>query len=183
VSDDLWRDEEGVLGRLTTALSGALMERDIWQANCAAALKERDAYAAMVDQAKATIALTNATVTFLRKERDAAQAALKAAESLLQLAAGTQSELTRERDEARADLAIEKEDRHEQFLIWQEANADLDRLRAALEPTAENLDAYAVATSGNVIEQQDWEIQARNEARRLKRITDLLAAIRKKAGI
>jgi uncharacterized coiled-coil DUF342 family protein len=96
----------------------------------------------------------------------------------------------KERDEARAQLADTlrerdnaRQERDEYDDRVHFLSAERDRLRAALEPTAENLDAYAVATSGNVIEPQDWEIQARNEAKRLKRITDLLTAIRARAGL
>jgi hypothetical protein len=57
------------------------------------------------------------------------------------------------------------------------------RLRAAIAPTEENVGHYEVVTSGDVTEPQDWQIQARNQARRRKRIADVLAAIAARAGV
>lgn len=60
--------------------------------------------------------------------------------------------------------------------------AEVARLRAAIEPTADNVRAYEMAGFAGDITPQDLEIQARIYARNAGKVEDVLAAIRARAG-
>lgn len=99
------------------------------------------------------------------------------------------AEVTAERDfEHRcADSQKSRGDEHFATLLKaQQAcdalRAEVARLRAAIEPTADNVRAYEMAGFAGDITPQDLEIQARIYARNAGKVEDVLAAINARAG-
>lgn len=93
-----------------------------------------------------------------------------------------QSKLCDERDAAMAVWGAQIKTSAALALERNALRAEVARLRAAMEPTADNVRAYEMAGFAGDITPQDLEIQARIYARNAGKVEDILAAIRARAG-